>query len=117
MIYVRFETSEDKKTIVLKLQGHAGQAELGKDIVCASATILAYTVAQVVADLHDRGKLKKKPTVTLKEGDIAVVCKPTKDAYAQAMHTYAVAQVGYALLANTYPEYVKLTPFGKGGCS
>lgn len=114
MIRVRFEKSEDGKSIILSLQGHAGQAELGKDIVCASATILAYTVAQVVADLLNRGKLKKKPTIRLKPGDITVVCKPTKDAYAQAMHTYAIAQVGYALLANTYPEYVSLTPFGQG---
>lgn len=114
MIRVRFETTEDKKSIILSLRGHAGQAEKGKDIVCASASILAYTVAQVVTDLRERGKLKKKPTINLADGDISIVCKPTKDAYAQAMHTYAIAQVGYALLANTYPEYVSLTPFGQG---
>lgn len=113
MIHVRFETTEDKKTIILTLQGHAGQAEKGRDIVCASASILAYTVAQVVAELRDKGKLKRKPTLRLEEGDISIVCRPTKDAYAQAMHTYAIAQVGYALLQNTYPEYVKLTTFGQ----
>lgn len=114
MIRVRFETSEDGKSIILSLKGHAGQAELGKDIVCAAASILAYTAAQAVADLLNKGKLKRKPTIRLNPGDVAVVCKPTKDAFAQTMHTYRIIQVGYALLQNTYPEYVELTPFGKG---
>ena len=114
MICVRFEHGKDNKSIILRLSGHAGQAEIGKDIVCSSASILAYTVAQVVTNMYEEGKLKKKPTIRLESGNIAVVCKPTKDAYARAMHTYSIIQVGYALLAHTYPEYVQLTQFGQG---
>ena len=40
MLKVTFEQKENKLT--LKLEGHAGQADIGHDIVCASASILAY---------------------------------------------------------------------------
>lgn len=108
MICVDFRKSEDGKSISITLQGHAGYGEKGKDIVCAAASILAYTVAQVVTDLYSRKKLKKKPTVRLEEGNICVVCKPRRGAWSDAMAAYDVAQVGYRLLAESYPENVRV---------
>ncbi|MBP3468260.1 MAG: ribosomal-processing cysteine protease Prp [Lachnospiraceae bacterium] len=113
MIKARFEYTEDNKSFLLTVKDHAGQAEAGKDIICASASILAYTVAQIVTDLHQEGKLKKRPTVKLNAGDAVITCKPRKDAYAEALHAFFVAQVGFNLLAHNYPNYVQLTPFGK----
>ena len=113
MIQVRFEHSEDGKTLILTVKGHSGQADVGQDIVCASASILAYTVAQVVTTMRDEGKLKKKPNIRLDSGDAVITCKPTKQYYAEALHTYSVAQVGYDLLQYNYPEYVQLTKFGE----
>lgn len=111
MIQVRFE--KDGKNIILTVKGHSEQAEMGQDIVCSAASILAYTVAQMVADMGEGGKLKKKPHIRLDSGDSAITCKPTKQYYNEALHTYTVAQTGYELLAHTYPEYVRLTKFGE----
>lgn len=111
MIKVRFEKAD--KNLVLTVKGHAGQAEHGKDIVCSAASILAYTVAQSVADMRDDGKLKKKPTIRMDEGDAIITCKPTKQYYAEALHTFCVIQTGYDVLCHNYPWYVQLTKFGE----
>ena len=111
MIQVRFE--KDGKNIILTVQGHSEQAEMGQDIVCSAASILAYTVAQMVAEMGEDGKLKKKPHIRMESGDSAITCKPTKQYFNEALHTYTVAQTGYELLAHTYPEYVRLTKFGE----
>lgn len=113
MIQVKFEHSEDGKTLILTVKGHAGQAEVGQDIVCAAASILSYTVAQVVMTMREQGKLKKKPHLRMDSGDAVITCKPTKPYYAEALHTYSVAQVGYDLLQHNYPQYVQLIKFGK----
>lgn len=111
MISVRFEHTD--KTIVLSVKGHAGQAPVGHDIVCASASILAMTAAQAVADMHGRGRLKKRPTLRLEAGDAVITCKATKQYREEALHTFEVIQTGYELLAENYPKYVQLTKFGK----
>lgn len=113
MIQVRFEKSDDGKTLILTLKGHSGQAEMGQDIVCSAASILAYTVAQMVTTMREEGKLKKSPHIRMESGDATITCKPTKQYFGEAMHTYRVAQTGYELLAHTYKDYVRVTKFGE----
>lgn len=113
MVQVRFEQSANGKTLVLTVKGHSGLAEEGKDIVCSAVTILAYTVAQVVETMQEQGRLKNKPNIRLEKGDAVITCKPTKQYFAEALHTYTVAQVGYDLLHSNYPQYVQLTKFGE----
>ena len=113
MIQARFEKSEDGKTLILAVKGHSEQAVSGQDIVCAAASILAYMVAQMVKTMREDGKLKKAPTVRMDSGDAVITCKPTKQFFGEALHTYRVAQTGYELLAHTYGEYVRVTKFGE----
>ena len=98
----------------ISILGHADYDESGKDIVCASATILAYTVGQIVKFMDDNKELTRKPVIKLEKGDIEISCRcKTDEGYAKALHTYYVAQVGYSLLAHNYPQYVALNSFGK----
>lgn len=113
MIQVRFEKSEDGKTLIMAVKGHSEQAARGQDIVCAAASILAYTVAQEVKTMREDGKLRKNPTIRMDSGDAVITCKPTKQFFREALHTYRVAQTGYELLAHTYREYVLVTKFGE----
>lgn len=112
MIRAKFEQTEGGKALALTVDGHAHYDDVGKDIVCASASILAYTVAQSVKSMHDRGLLKKKPTIKLKDGDACVVCKPSKSGTVEANYAYHFAQVGFALLAHNYPDFVRVKLFG-----
>lgn len=113
MVKAEFFTNKDSGTITLKLTGHAGQAKKGQDIVCAAASILAYTVAQTLQFMYEEGGLQKKPHLKLEEGDTIIVAKPKAESYAEALHTFFVAQVGYHLLSKNYPKYVELSSFGE----
>ena len=115
MVKAEFFTNKESGSITLKLSGHAGQAKKGEDIICAAASILAYTVAQALQFMYEEGDLQKKPHIKLEEeGDTIIVAKPKQESYAEALHTFFVAQVGYHLLAHNYPQYVTLSSFGDG---
>lgn len=110
MIEIEFTTNDKNGRLSLKVKGHAGQSEIGKDIVCASASILAYTVAQVVSNIESKGGLKKPPTIKLLKGNAVITCHPKEDYMDELAHTYYVAEVGYSLLAHNYPQYVDFKP-------
>ncbi len=112
MVTAEFFTNKEAGSITLKLSGHAGQAKKGEDIVCSAASILAYTVAQALQFMYEQGELQKKPHIKLAEGDTIIVAKPKPETYAEALHTFFVAQIGYHLLAHNYPKYVALSSFG-----
>lgn len=111
MVKVIFNEDKESKTIRLNVTGHAGQAESGKDIICASASILLYTVAQYAMFAYEKHHLKKKPMVALDDGNAEVIITPKTEYYGEALHTFFVAQIGYTLLARNYPQFVELTPF------
>ena len=113
MVKAEFFANKESGSITMKLTGHAGADEHGKDIVCAAASILAYTVAQALQFQYEDDGLKKKPHIKLEPGDTVIVAKPKPERYEEALHTFFVAQVGYSLLANTYPQYVSLSSFGE----
>ena len=113
MVKAEFYTNKESGSITLKLTGHAGAGEKGQDIVCAAASILAYTVAQAIQFMYEEGNLQKKPHIKLDEGDTIIVAKPKKESYTEALHTYFVAQVGFHLLSHNYPQYVSLSSFGE----
>lgn len=102
MIAVIF--TERGKSLSLRLEGHAGYAEHGKDIICASASILAYTLASIV-DSFDEAE----SVIDLKEGDTTIECKcKDGETYAKAANAYHYTEAGYTLLAQNYPQYVSL---------
>ena len=113
MVKAEFFTNKESGSITLKLTGHAGADDHGKDIVCAACSILAYTVAQTLQFQYEEGGLKKKPHLKLEPGDTVIVAKPKPERYEETLHSFFVAQVGYSLLANTYSQYVSLSSFGE----
>lgn len=114
MITASFYTNKEAGSITLAVSGHAGADEKGKDIVCAASSILAYTVAQTIQFMYEEGGLQKKPNIKLKDGDCVITAKPKPESYAEALHTFFVAQVGFHLLSHSYPQYVDIEPFYVG---
>ena len=110
MLKVTFNQKDNN--LILKIKGHAGQADIGHDIVCASASILAYTVAQLVKVAEAQGDLKKAPQVKLDSGDAVISCEPIDEARNGLLSAYMFAEVGYNLLAHNFPQYVELKTFG-----
>ena len=108
MIKIHFWQEKDKGSIHMKVKGHADTAPKGADLVCASATMLVYTVGQAMMFMYEQGQLEEKPHIKIKEGKAIVVARPKEDFLAEALHTFWVAQCGAHTLACNYPEAVSL---------
>lgn len=93
------------------LKGHAASAPKGEDLVCAAATMLSYTAAQAVQFLYEEGKLKKKPRISIADGEAVIIATPTEEGYVEALHTFFVVQCGAHVLAHNYPRLMKLEHF------
>ena len=108
LIKVKYSYDRDKRECSLTVKGHAGQAEVGQDIVCASASILAYTIAQIIKAMEHHGDLAETPTLELESGDATIVCR-AKDYYlfSDMMQYFFTVRTGYTLLAHSYPQFVE----------
>ena len=103
MLNVTFTESTEK--LSLRLEGHAGYAEHSKDIVCASASILAYTLASIV-EIHGFDV-----NINLESGNTNIECRCTDHPMMDVIRdAFNFAYVGYALLQRNYPQYVRLMP-------
>ena len=108
MVKVHFWVDPESKSINMKLKGHANTAPKGQDLVCASATMLVYTVAQAISFMNEQGYLAEKPKIKIREGKASVSAIPKEEYYAEVLHTFWVAQCGAHLLSVNYPEAVSL---------
>lgn len=107
MIDVKVDKKAD--AYVLTVKGHSEADTKGKDIICASASILAYTLAQTVKFMHSQDKLQAEPKITLKEGYAKVSAVPKEEFKAEILYAFYFAQVGYSLLHHNYAKYVQVT--------
>lgn len=108
LIKVKFSYNRDKRECSLTVKGHAGQADVGHDIICASASILAYTIAQVIKSMEHHGDLIEPPTIELENGDATIVCRAKDDyLFSEMMQDFFVIRIGYLLLEQNYPLYVE----------
>ena len=112
MIQVSFTRTEDK-TLLFKIDGHAGQDNSGHDIVCSAASILAYTLAQTMRYIEEQDGFELKPIIQLNEGKAIVLVRPREKYEGEVMQSFFTIEVGYSLLAQNYPQYVELKMFGK----
>lgn len=108
MIKVKYTYDRDKRECSLTVEGHAGSAMRGKDLICASASTLAFTIAQVVKSMHHHGDLAEPPILDLEDGDATIVCRAKDDyLFSEIMQDFFVIRTGYALLAHNYPQFVE----------
>ena len=89
----------------LTVTGHANSAEPGKDLVCASASMLAYTLAANVANMADNGQVRQ-PIIKNNEGDAEISCNPRHNLKNTVTLVFDSICVGFELLAHNYPEYI-----------
>lgn len=106
MIEVKFKIS--KKKMSLEMSGHAGSGDIGHDLVCSCASILAYTTAQMSKEFETRKQLKEEPVIRLQEGYARVIVRPKSQHSDEVWHTFNTIQTGFILLEKNYPENLKI---------
>lgn len=108
MISARFEQDRAQGFLSMELRGHAGFAQLGKDPVCAGASVLAMTAAQCVKSMEEAGRLRKKAHIVIRGGRVLVTAKPREECFNEARHLFWVAETGLRLLSEAYPGHIEV---------
>ena len=101
MIKAVYYRSENKLTV----EGHAHSGEHGHDLICASASILTYTLASFVKNSY-RARHTKKPILKLEPGDAVVSCKAKPRFKLAITLVFDAICAGFELLAKNYPDNV-----------
>ena len=101
MIQVTYYRSYHRLTVT----GHAGAAEPGHDLVCASASMLAYTLALNVGNMADN-KQVREPILDMREGDTVISCKPLHKFKSTVTLIFDTVCAGFELLAYQHPENI-----------
>ena len=102
MIEIIFEP----KAFRLTLKGHAGATKRGADLVCAAASMLAFTLAERAQQLSRSGGALQA-SITLEAGDGEICLLPACGHRRQVKEMFATACAGFRLLAKMEPGYVK----------
>lgn len=103
MIRVRYEWDEEVGRLHLSIRGHAGSAPAGRDLVCAGASMLAYTALEVLQEARDAGEAasafhrEERGRMTMGSDFCDRGVKERVDAVC----------TGFRLLAERYPQYVR----------
>lgn len=108
MIKVVYHRDLNRVTV----EGHARSGEEGHDLVCASATILVYTLASFVNNM----KLAKQvynPTAKLNEGDALISCEPPKRYKNSVTLVFDSICGGFDILAKSYPDNISFEMIGE----
>ena len=101
MIIVQY----DREGISVSSEGHANFLPEGKDLVCASVTVLFYTLAENVDRLMMR--YRGVGGSDLVEGSGGIWYNPVDNADADAAReVFDTVCVGFEMLAEKYPEFV-----------
>lgn len=100
-----------KQYHALTMEGHACAQEPGKDLVCASASMLAYTLAANVRTLEAQGVLRECH-IQLDSGKADIRCTPVSQMKTIVKLVFDTVCIGFDLLARDNPEYVHFEILG-----
>ena len=89
----------------LTATGHAYSGEPGRDLICASASILVYTFASFAKNAK-KARHVKKLRMRLESGDAEVSFKVKAKFAGAVMLACDAICAGFELLARNYPENI-----------
>ena len=94
--------SIDPGTLMFRLDGHAGYAPEGQDIVCSAASMLTAALFEYVmriADEEELAECEMEPGHALLD-----VCPARAEVMAQCKPVFCAIACGFGLLAERYPN-------------
>lgn len=91
----------------MEVEGHAGSAEPGRDLVCCAASMLAQALSLYTSARQKRGDMREL-TTTVEGGRVRVAAEPEYWAWDEIHGAFEVIQEGFRALAEDYPEYIEM---------
>lgn len=93
--------------IIFSSKGHAGYGPKGADIVCAALSALCCTLTYSMELEKEENKLLSLKT-KLEEGNVELEVVPRNKYEKGTIQAFGTILNGYRLLADNYPDYVRL---------
>ena len=91
-----------RRSLTLELRGHAMSAPKGEDLVCAAASVLAFTAAEALNNESERFY----PRVVTRPGAMRIACEPLSGSRKACRRLMDTIWIGFELLARDYPAFV-----------
>ena len=101
MIRVTYYRQYNRVTV----EGHAGSGPEGHDLVCASASALALTLAGNVSYMEAQEAVRNV-VIRLEEGNAEIQCTAYRRYKDSVEQIFRAICVGFELLATKYPENI-----------
>lgn len=108
MIQIRFSFREPEGGVRLTLRGHAGFAPKGRDLVCAGASTLVYTLAEALERMYIQGMLRKCPRMEIREGRADLEALPKPEYVQEILLVFWVIEAGLHNLGMQFPGCIQV---------
>ena len=92
---------------IISIEGHAGAAPEGSDIVCSAASILALALAGAVERLDGEGEISHCSS-SVSKGSVQLDFTVKERALEKARAIVDTVTDGYLMLEENYPEFVSV---------
>lgn len=108
MIFIRYSRNQGSGLHRLRMDGHAGYAAAGEDIVCAACSALGYAYSQTLRVLEGAGYCRIK-RLRAGDGQLDVVVETGRGPEGEMAVCVAMLTVeqGFRALQEQYPENVQ----------
>ena len=111
MTQIKIFENQEQMTLRLDVEGHAGYAPMGCDVVCASVSILTQTLGQVAFGLRELGAEVAYQEL---EGAVHIMIRTDdtdegRELFESASCSLRTVETGYRMIAMQYPDHVKVT--------
>ena len=92
----------DRAGLRMRMEGHAGAGEYGRDIVCAAESILLLVLERQLQELEGENRV----SVVKRPGAAEISCCPVREKTLRGRDVFETVFLGYQLLENMYPAFV-----------
>lgn len=103
MIIAKYDRDGEMHT--LSVNGHAGYAEKGQDIVCAGVSAIVYAL---IAFLENNSEDTTFVSIDENNGEVIIACEGDERVSA----VFYMAAIGIENIMNTYPDHVDIDIVG-----
>ena len=103
MIMARYD--RDGETHTLSVNGHAGYAEKGQDIVCAGVSAIVYAL---LGWLENNSEDADFVSIDENNGEVVISCEGDDN----VASVFYMAAIGIENIMNTYPDHVDIEIVG-----
>ena len=97
----------DARKLRLSVSGHAGAAPKGQDLVCAAATTLVYTAAQMLRAAEEEG-LAEDVRFWTDDGKADLMAKAKPGTERELGGRMEAICIGFRMLEKNYPKFLQV---------